>query len=301
MAMPPLARPQVMPGLPKKTAGAPEINAPEIEETTDVRCGISLLLQGGSGAGKSYAIARIIQALAAHDLSTLYIDVENKWQEVARFNPLRIPICKPTIVDGKPRRSTPVERYARLMAVIDGVAAGQYREHKGKRIGAICIDGLMEAGDLIHAKKRAEYTAAKTLQMWGAVGEATIMLAKDLRDAAGIASDELGIPPVNIVATVGEEVDTKIKDKLWYAPLLPGRLSLNRVAYAFNTVFRLTAALTDEGHMYNVHTCAADAWYAKAPAEMFDPVVKGPGADAGGPDIGEMFMKLVDYYGVKED
>ncbi len=143
------------------------------------------------------------------------------------------------------------------------------------------------------------------LDAWMATGRKTIDLFRDLRDAAGSACKEQGLPPIGIVATCGEASPKRLdlKGKGSYVdrdqPVLPGNASLTRLPFVFEVIWRLSAGMTDTGgHEWRVHTQLGDTWFAKSPGGLFDPIVTGPGGvDEAGigrePNIGLMYLKLL--------
>jgi hypothetical protein len=277
-------------------------NAMEFEEWGKELALPSLLLLGASGSGKTDGIKKL--AMAGFKLAV--IEIEPKMFGLQKYKPLRLRICKPVKVGNGYRLPTYTERYDRLMRHLDGLRVGKYRvTPDGKPVDLLAYDGLTEAADIIHARKKGSKIKGD-LDSWMATGLATIDLFKDLRDAAGVASDEMGLPPVGIVATCGESSPKRldIKGKTSYIerdkPVLPGNMALDRLPFVFEVIWRLSGGEDDGGaHEWRVHTQLGDTYFAKSPGGIFEPeTVVGPGGvDENGaartPDIGSMYKQML--------
>lgn len=298
---PPKGGPQ-LPSLGSQQAAPTAEPAPEFEPWGDETALPSLLVLGASGSGKTDAIRKLCMA----GFKLAVVEIEPKVLGLAQFSPLRVRLCKPVTVGGNSRMPTAIERYDRMMRHLDGLRAGKYRVAlDGSPIDILAYDGLTEAGDLIAASKFGGRFKVG-LDDWTRIGKETIDLFKDLRDAAGIASTELGLPPVGIMATCGEASPKKLDIKAGTSsierdqPVLPGNMALVRLPSVFEVIWRLSAgSAPGGGHEWRVATQLGDTYLAKSPGGLFDVIETGPGGTdehgkARAPDIGAMYHKLLE-------
>lgn len=294
-----MVRIRATPNIVAKTPGHVTAQASPIgfEEWKDEGVYPSLLLLGASGSGKT----DVAKKLAMAGFTMGIVEIEPKTFGLAKYKPLKIPLCRPIGT----RMPTMIERYDRLMRHMDDLRLGGCRVGpKGESIDLLFYDGLTEAADIIHAHSTGS-SMKPDLDAWMATGRRTIDMFRELRDAAGVASESMGLPPVGIVATCGEASPKRldIKGKTTYVdrdvPVLPGNTALVRLPFVFEVIWRLGAGMNDTGgHEWRVHTQLGDTWFAKSPGGLFDTVVTGPGGvDEYGvarePDVGKMYLKLL--------
>ena len=255
----------------------------------------SVLLSGGSGTGKSYAIERL-----ASTLNIIYVAVEPKFQQIRKYDPLIIQICKPVEVARKKRLPTWQEKWDRLLKFKNAIAEGMFREWKGDSIDVICIEGLMEIGEIIHRVKKATYSRQSSFIMWEEIGLETIDYVKALRDAAGVVAPALGFKPIPVIITVGEKAKEK-NDMPWFEYKLPGNMAADSVPYAFEQIIRLDSRTdTGGGKEFVFHCQKGDAFFAKMP-EGFPSAVVGQGVKTDGqPDFLKVYRQLERYYAGEE-
>ena len=270
----------------------PAIEAPVMEEWEHEAMLPSLLLLGPSGSGKTNGIAQ----LCAAGFKVAFVEIEPKAFSVGKHRPLHINLCKP--IDGRP--PTAIERYLRMRELQEQLRAGQYRTAPdGTPIDILAFDGLTEVADLIYAHKCQQYSKSQSMDLWTGVGKETIQFFRDCRDAAGVASSRLGLPPVGIVATCGEATAKKLdvtsgKSRIERdQPLLQGQMALPRLPFLFEIVWRLDAGEDAGAHQWRVHTQLGETYFAKSPGGLYPPCVTGPGGVGNDPDIGKMYMELL--------
>lgn len=257
----------------------------------------SILLVGNSGTGKTEQIARMMRA----GKRALVLDVENKAQVLATYRPLRIKIGEAEKQpDGSIRMTDATARYDRLMRFRDGLREGKYREHNGKPIDFVGIDGLMEIGSVIKTHKMKNVPTSKTgeantFRAFDEIGMEIIDFVVACKEAASDASKAFGIPPIGIVATCGEFYkDGELR------PLLPGNQAHLHLKYHFELVLRLDVEFDGTALRYIAHTVPGEVftpmparWYAKAPGGLFEPRITDP-------DLGAIYDKMVENYNRKE-
>lgn len=249
----------------------------EIVELTPESTRPSIILQGGSGSGKTTALVDLLK----HGAKLLVIGVEAKLQPLARYRAKAIYL----------RGATHDERYDRLMQFVDELAKGTYAGFDG-----IGIDGTGEIVDIIHRRFRAKLSSrAATLPMWDDIGIEAIDVFRTIRDAAGYASQRQGVAPMSIVATIAERRSTTPLGATFYEPLLPGKKAAEALPYQFEVMLRLSAKGGDDGRtVYTYHTTATDEWYAKSPPGVLEPTIAGAPPDA--PKFHEIYTRLVGWY-----
>lgn len=284
--------PKVPGGRAQQKAPSAPVELPPIERLTATVTFPSILLQGKSGTGKTYSIGRLLKA----GYKGLILAVEPKMQELAKYEPNAIFIHAP-VVDATTaghRPPTIEEKYDRLMAFADALERGEYREIDGERVDFIAIDGLLEVGDLIYAywkKKRptSDSTGKKnTYGMWDEIADRSIDFFKRCQHAAGLMSQTLGLNPVAIICTIGEQMVEAAAGQVRYVPLFPGQKALKNLPYNFGTVLRLESRNNGGRYEYVIHTIGTEEFDAKAPpifeAEMIDP------------DFAQMYTTLLNHH-----
>jgi len=272
------------------TAKAP-VEMPAIIELDPADARPSILLQGGSGTGKTHALERMLAA----GYNGLLVLVENKWQDLAKYRPKSLLLSAP--INGKP--PTNDQLYDRLFYFLDQLAEGKYRKHDGKFIDFIGFDGALEIGNIIYKywKKRKPISKTgeqNTFALWDNVGERAADFFRGARDAAGAASALFGFPPVGIICTVGEHAERGKLGSTFYEPLFPGRKGPEAMPYCFSQVIRLSCRNNDGKYEYVAHTIGTEEFYAKCPPKLFE-------AEELNPDFGKMYAKLVAHYEAKEE
>lgn len=293
---------KVAPTTSAPTAMVSNVAAPEIEEAGFENTSPSVLLLGESGTGKTEAIASLIRAGRV----VAVLDVEAKTQVLTRVAAetgvplLVIPIAAPVKTgDGGLRRSTPTERYMRLRAFADALASGKYREHKGRAVSILAVDGVMEIAEIykrhhITNVPRAESTGAKNmLAAYDNIGIEVVDFIKVLREAASSSAAAYGMAPMSVVATCGERWDGESR----FVPILPGKQAAQALPYQFESVIRLEVGTDSDGvAVYRYHTTKQEAFYAKAPAGVLEPVIEGRADGKETPKFEEVYGKLLRYY-----
>lgn len=274
------------------TAPAPQAAAPEFTEYDDDRpITPSALFIGESGAGKTYAIGRLL----AHGLRVALVAVEPKYQAIKRL----LKQHEAPLIDLATLGTTPAERWDQLHRLRDRLAAGGYREHRGKPVDVLAFDGMTELVDLVHLDRKARYSRKDSLPMWEDIAVTAVDYFKALRDASGS-----GDRPLPIVATCIETTE-QIGYETHHVPLMPGRKTMKMLAPQFEVVWRLSTGVGHDGqHEFRVHTVREEGFYAKSPAGLFPKVVAGHGvvdgvvpsdwaSPEGNPDVGLMFRALL--------
>jgi len=276
---------------------APPVELPEIQEVSDTDVRASVLLQGDSGTGKTFAIGQLLKA----GYNGLIVAVEPKVQAIMRYKPKVLFLTAPVKTDGGVRQPTPKEVYDRLQRFRDLLGEGAYREHGGKPLDFIAIDGFLELGEVIYKywkanKPTASSTGAdNSYAMWDNIAEKSVDFFKSLRDAAGVAAGMYGLPPIGVVATIGEQETSDKMGCVRYVPLFPGKKGGTLLPYAFEAVIRLSVRNVDGEAQYIAHTVgqndpnALEKFYAKCPSGVFESEVVNP-------DFGEMYGKLLASY-----
>lgn len=275
---------------------ARQVELPDVIEMNveDVRP--SILLQGGSGTGKTHGIGRMMAA----GLNGLVLAIEPKVQTIMRYKPKVLFLGAPVQQGGKLRPPTPVELYDRLMRFRDALGEGKYREHNGKALDFIATDGFLELGDVIYKYWKANRPLSSStgeknsFAMWDNVAEKSVDFFKSMRDAAGMASTTFGLPPIGTVATIGED-DIDELGATKHVPLFPGKKAGKLLPYCFEVVLRLSVRNTEGQVEYIAHTCAQndptclEKFYAKVPSGLFDQEIINP-------DLGDIYRKVIDNY-----
>lgn len=281
---------------------AAPVEMPEIREVTAEDLGTSVLLIGASGTGKSHALGEVMR----HGYSGLILALEPKIQAFAKYKPKTIFLGEPVKTGGSHRAPTPKEMYDRLMRFKDMLGEGKWRAHDGKPFDFIGIDGFLELGDVIYRywkqnKPVAQSTGSdNSFAMWDNIAERSIDFFKALRDAAGFASAIYGLPPVSVIATIGEEPITDKMGSVRHIPLFPGKKASTTLPYCFEAVIRLSVRNIDGTAQYVAHTVGrndpteTEKFYAKCPSGV------GLDAEVVNPDFGDMFERLLASYKVSE-
>jgi len=297
----------VPPGAPLKMPGmAPRLGAVTPVSQTDLPpidfmdpgdAQPSICLVGASGTGKTEQLKRLIAHLNTRGLATMVLAVESKQQILATLRPLRISIGAPVRLSPTTSRpATASEKFQRLLAFRDRLKQGAYREHDGKIVGALVVDGLMEVGAIVKAHRLGNMPTSTTGQQntfraFDDIGTDLIDLMASLREAASDSGKSFGIAPLAIVATCGEV----LKDGK-YQPLLPGNQAPTMLPYQFELILRLATEPLDGMTQYVAHTVPGETgypqmgrWDAKAPGGLFDAKIIDP-------NLGEIYDKLTSYY-----
>lgn len=220
---------------------------PEIQELADTDVRVSVLLQGDSGTGKTYAIGQLLKA----GYNGLIVAIEPKVQAIMRYKPKVLFLTAPVTQDGKSRQPTPREVYDRLQRFRDLLGEGAYREHAGKPLDFIAIDGFLELGEVIYKYWKANKPVAastgadNSFAMWDNIAEKSVDFFKSMRDAAGVAASMFGLPPIGIVSTIGEQETSDKLGCVRYIPLFPGKKSGVMLPYQFEAVIRLAVRNND--------------------------------------------------------
>lgn len=289
-----------------------QVAAPKIGEWPDVPLLPSALMIGPSGGGKTNVAAQLMAA----GFHVCLVPIEDKHASLAKYKPLRVQIPDPvTDAAGKPvRLPTPQEKMGRVRAFTDALRRGEYREHNGKTVDLLFVDGLMELAALIALERKARYSAmsgggkAKTIVMWDEIARATMDAMWAMRDAAGMASALLGLKPLGVVTTCGiadkkrvvmqgETSTTEIEHDM---PLLQGNEAKMQLPFQWEIIWRLDTGYEGGQHVFRVHTVAGEGGApGKSPAGIFDKMVTGPGGldDDGkfnAPDCGAMYRRLLE-------
>ena len=295
MAFQPKFTPKSLPNPTRSSLSSGDrIEVPEIIQATleDVRP--SLITVGASGTGKTWAILQFLQAR----LNVLLVDLENKYQTLLRYQPNVVPLGAPVTAGGRKRPPTATEVYNRILGFIDRLGEGKYREHLGRPIDLIAVDGLMEVGLRIarHYKDNTPTSKSSgeknTYAMYDAIGDRLIDVMNSLRTAAGAASAAYGFPPVGIYCTVGEEREVnKISGEVSYRALLPGNIGPKFLPYQFEAVVRLSVARDDSGlPVYVAHLVGDEKFYAKFPGGIY------PQAELPNWNMVQVYRDLVEHY-----
>jgi len=292
-----------MPGVAKLGAVLPTANTqdlPDIYVADPGNAQPSICLIGDSGTGKTEQLKRLIAHLNGKGLATIVVAAESKQQILAELRPFVLPINAPVVVGGQKRAPTATEKYNRLLTFRDGLKAGKYREHLGKKVGAIAFDGLMELGDIIKAHRMAPGVmpvdrdgSQNTWAAFDRIGNDLIDMMASFKEAASDSGMAYGIPPIAIAATCGEILNTKTGK---FAPILPGNQAPDKLPYQFELILRLAIEPTDGGVQYVAHTIGGETpypnmgrWSAKAPGGLFDAKIINP-------NLGTIYEKLTAYY-----
>lgn len=257
----------------------------------------SICLVGASGTGKTEQLKRLIAHLNRRNLATMVLSVESKQQILATLRPFRIPIGAPVrLTPTISRPATASEKFMRLLTFRDRLRQGQFREHEGRAIGALVVDGLMEVGAIVKAHRLSNMPVSatgqsNTFRAFDEIGTDLIELMASLREAASDSGKAFGIAPLAIVATCGEA----LKDGK-YQPLLPGNQAPTSLPYQFELLLRLSTETIDGATQYVAHTIPGETaypqmgrWDAKAPGGLFDAKIVNP-------DLGAIYDKLTAYY-----
>lgn len=258
----------------------------------------SVCLVGASGTGKTEQLKRLIAHLNTRKLATMVLSVESKQQILATLRPMRIPIGAPVRTSPTTSRpATATEKFQRLITFRDRLRQGQYREHEGRTIGCLVVDGLMEVGAIVKAHRLSNMPMStsgqqNTFRAFDEIGTDLIDLMASLREAASDSGKAFGITPLAIVATCGEV----LKDGK-YQPLLPGNQAPTMLPFQFELILRLATENSEGGTLqYIAHTVPGETsypimgrWDAKAPGGMFDAKIINP-------NLGEIYEKLTAYY-----
>jgi hypothetical protein len=256
---------------------------PEIVIGEPTKASPSVLIVGGSGSGKTHAIAELLKA----GKTGLILAVEAKTQILLKHRPMIVYVAAPVTEGGKMREPTPTEKFNRLKEFRDRLASGEYREHEGKKIDFLATDGVMELMQVFYGHHKLNRPvdrdgAPNTYAMYDAIGESVLDFLRTLRDAASEAASLYGTEPLGIIATCGEEWEKKKGEEGRYVPLLKGNIVPRNLPYQFEMVLRLdTEAGLDGGVQYVAHTVrgAQGEWFAKTPGGLLPPkIVLGPGA-----------------------
>jgi len=283
------------PGVPRGATRAaptstPLVELPEIEVLESSDASPSVLLIGGSGTGKTFSIGKLLEA----GLRGLILAIEPKLQTIARYKPSAIYIHAPVkSADGTHRPPTIDEKYHRLLAFGDALEKGKYRVDKdGVPFDFIAIDGLLEMGDLIYSywkkKKPVSDSTGKqnTYGMWDEIADRSIDLFKRFQQAAGLVSKELGLVPIPLIATIGEQMIEGRSGEVKYVALYPGQKAPKNLPYNFECVIRLSTRSVGGVYEFVAHTVGSEEFFAKCPSGIFEP-------EEINPDFAVMFSKIM--------
>lgn len=299
---PPVA-PLKMPGMTPRLGTVPAIanktELPEIYTADPIDARPSICLIGDSGTGKTEQLKRLIAHLNTKGLATIVVAAESKQQILAMLRPLVLPINAPMRVGTTVRPPTPTEKYNRLLRFRDDLKEGKFREHGGRKVGAIAFDGLMEVGDIVKAHRMSPGVmpidrdgSQNTWAAFDRIGLDLIDLMASFKEAASDSGKAYGIEPITIAATCGEMLHKSGK----FIPILPGNQAPDKLPYQFELILRLATEVTDGGVQYVAHTVNGETpypnmgrWTAKAPGGLFDEKIVNP-------NLGEIYERLVGYY-----
>lgn len=271
----------------------PTVKVPEIVRLDPTEVRPCIMIQGGSGTGKTHAIARLLET----GRNGLVVLAASKWHELAATRPPAVLLGAPLVKGGPP--PTNDEQYERLYAFLDELKAGKYREWNGKPLDFIAFDEALEIGRIIYrywkARKPISTSGEKnTYALWDNVAEKATDFFMSVRDAAGAVSELYGFPPVGILVTVGEEAESQKLGSQFFKPLFPGRKASREMPHAFSQVVRLSCRNNDGEYEFIAHTIGSEEFYAKCPPKLFK-------AEEVNPDFAEMYDKIEGYYKQKAE
>ena len=253
------------------------VELPEISTMDGSFAMPSICVRGVSGTGKTEGIRHMLHA----GKNVLVVAIEDKVQSLLKYEPAVLYLGAPVVerATGAKRPPTPTEMYNRIMAFVDRLASGEFREHKGKPFDLIAGDGIMEVGRVFERHFKAHYPQSKTgernaFALYDEIGNRLVDFFARVRGAASAASQLYDIPPMGTYWTIGEAEATK-PGQYGYKVILPGNIAPLALPFQFEAIFRLVIRKGEDGRpVYVMQTVGEESNFeAKCPGGVLEPEV----------------------------